>query len=292
MLRFFFLTFFLLAPPLSAQQHQLASEQQQLIDKASISFSALISNENYRENIQSLMERSFGVILIPDYIKAGFVIGGEGGSGIVLTKRRDGSWSYPSFVRAMGGSFGLQAGVENSEILLIVMTEKGMRSLMTDSFTLGTDLSIAAGTLGGGISAQTTPNFSADIFAFSHSKGLFGGAALKGTVIKERGPWNAAYYHNASAHPEAILSRGIFQNQGAENLRYLLMNAKNVSPPAPKYTPPHHHHRAPSEPQAPTRDLSAEAAAPQPTYQAPLPAAPSYQETSGGPQEILPWARG
>lgn len=288
MFRIFALSFLLLTSPLSAQQ--TPSEQQQLVDKASIAFSALISNENYRANIQHLIENAYGVILIPDYIKAGFLIGGEGGSGVVLTRKSDGSWSYPSFIMAAGGSFGLQAGVENSEIMLIVMTEKGMQSLANDSFTLGADVSVAAGTVGGGLSAQTTANLSADIFAFSHSKGLFGGGALKGTVIKEKGEWNQAYYHNAAARPEAILNRGMFQNQGAENLRFLLTNAKNVTA-SPVYTPPHHHHKTPSAPSIPERDLSAEAAPP--TYHAPAqPAAPPYQEASEGPQELLPWARG
>lgn len=299
-MRIFLFIFSLLASPLTAQQPP--SPQQQLVDKAATTFSGLISNENYRENIKSLLENAYGVILIPDYIKAGFVIGGEGGSGVILTRDNYGKWSSPSFITAAGGSFGLQVGVENSEILLVVMTEKGMLSLMNDSFTLGSDVSLAAGPIGGGLSAQTTANLSADIFAFSHSKGLFAGGALKGTVIKDRPEWNQAYYQNTGARPEVILKQATLQNPGADNLRQLLQNTKFITPP-PSSTPPQYHsaprrpEEAPHYTQEPQRDLSKEAAgqgagAPQFYAQPSPPAEASYDQASQSPEDLLPWSRG
>ena len=111
------------------------------------------------------------------------------------------------------GSFGFQAGVEKAEIILMVMTQRGVESMISSSFKLGGDVSVAAGPVGAGAKVQT-----ADIIAFSRTKGLFGGIALEGAVIKIRGKWNSAYY-GKSVSPADIIIRGDVANPQADGLR-------------------------------------------------------------------------
>ena len=163
---------------------------------------------------RSNVKKAKGVFIVPSLLKAGFVWGGSGGSGVFLGHdEKTDKWSYPAFYTMGSGSFGFQAGVEKAEIILMVMTQRGVESMVSSSFKLGGDVSVAAGPVGAGAKVQT-----ADIIAFSRTKGLFGGIAIEGAVIKIRDKWNSAYY-GKSVSPADIIIRSDVANPQADGLR-------------------------------------------------------------------------
>ena len=168
----------------------------------------------FRDN----MNNAKGVFVVPQLVKGGFIFGGSGGSGVLLAKGEGNIWSDPAFYTMASGTVGLQIGVEVSEIILMVMTDRGIDALLTSSFKLGGDVSIAAGPIGAGAKAQT-----ADIFAFSRSKGIYGGINIEGAVIKTRNDWNTAYYGGETS-PRAIIIERSATNPHADDLRNAVAN--------------------------------------------------------------------
>lgn len=158
------------------------------------------------------------MIIIPSLVKGGFILGGEGGSGVLMVRGRDGSWSNPSFVTMAAGSIGLQIGVQTAEVLFLIMTDKGLQSVMQDEFKLGADASVAVGPIGAGVEAGTTANFRADILSFSRTQGLFGGVSFEGSLIKPRLSWNERYYGRPVSVREVVIDRRV-SAPGAEALR-------------------------------------------------------------------------
>ena len=142
------------------------------------------------------------MLIAPQIVKAGFIFGGSGGRAVLVA--RDGrAWYGPVFYDLATASVGFQAGLEVSEALILVMTEKGLNSLMASSFKLGGDASIAAGPVGAGAKADVT----ADLIAFTRSKGVYGGLNLDGTVVHANTAWNDAYYGRSNVLPPDILIR-------------------------------------------------------------------------------------
>ncbi len=192
------------------------SDPQALVDQSSVVLQTFKDDPNmtwFRDNVQ----RAKAIFIVPQMLRAGFVIGGSGGSGALLSRDiKTGDWSYPAFYTMGSVSFGLQAGGETSEIILMIMTEKGMDSMLTSSFKLGADASVAAGPVGTGVKAATT-----DILAFARSKGVFAGVSIEGAVISPRNKWNASYY-GQPATPADITIRHMVTNPHADKLRSLV----------------------------------------------------------------------
>ena len=192
------------------------SAPQALIDQSSVVFQRFKEDPNmswFRDNVQ----HAKALFIVPQLLKAGFVIGGSGGSGALLSKDlKTGDWSYPAFYTMGSVSLGLQAGGETSEIILMIMTEKGMDSMLTTSFKLGADATVAAGPVGTGVKAATT-----DILAFARSKGAFAGISIEGAVIKPRDKWNSTYY-GQPVSPADITIRHLVTNPDADKLRALV----------------------------------------------------------------------
>jgi len=168
----------------------------------------------FRDN----MSNAKGVLIVPQLVKGGFIFGGSGGSGVLLVKGDGNIWSDPAFYTMGSGTVGFQIGVEVSEIILMIMTDRGVDALLTSSFKLGGDVSIAAGPIGAGAKAQT-----ADILAFSRTKGIYGGVNIEGAVLKIRNDWNHDYYGRDTA-PRAILIERSATNSHADELRGAVAN--------------------------------------------------------------------
>jgi len=132
---------------------------------------------------QNLLESASCVAVFPSVLKAGFVVGGEGGRG-VASCRTGAAWSSPAYFNLGGGSVGLQIGAEATDFILLFMNKDGMKSLLSDQFTVGGDVSVAAGPVGRQAGAATDAKLTAEILSYSRSKGLFAGLELKGVVIK------------------------------------------------------------------------------------------------------------
>ena len=150
---------------------------------------------------------AYAVAVIPDVFKAGLVIGGRHGSGLISVKNEDGTWSYPSFITMSGGSIGFQVGVSSTDVILVFRTQRGVDSIVHGKFTLGADASVAAGPVGRTAQASTDAHLKAEIYSYSRARGLFAGAALDGSVISIDNDANAAVY-GAGVTPRRIFAGG------------------------------------------------------------------------------------
>jgi lipid-binding SYLF domain-containing protein len=143
---------------------------------------------------KDLLENAHAIAVIPDVIKAGLVVGGRHGDGLISVKTRDGTWSNPSFIGLTGGSLGFQAGVSSTDVVLVFRTQRGVDSIVHGKFTLGADASAAAGPVGRSATASTDAQLHAEIYSYSRSRGLFAGAALDGSAITIDNDANQAVY--------------------------------------------------------------------------------------------------
>jgi SH3 domain-containing YSC84-like protein 1 len=194
-----------------------ATEPEELVEKAALTVEKLMVDPNMPE-LRDYMERAQGVLIVPQLYRGGLIIGGEGGSGVLLVKGSDGSWSSPAFYTLGGASFGLQIGGDVSEAVFTIMNDGAVDALINNQFKLGADASVSVGPVGKGVGASTTSNMSEDVYAFSKSVGLFGGGVLEGAAIVKRTSWNELYYA-AGADPHKILIDRKYFNPHADRLR-------------------------------------------------------------------------
>lgn len=157
---------------------------------------------------RDLLQNAHAIAVVPDVIKAGFVVGGRHGSGLISVKTRDGTWSNPSFVSMTGGSIGFQAGVSSTDVILVFRTQRGVDSIVHGKFTLGADASAAAGPVGRTAQAATDAQLKAEIYSYSRARGLFAGAALDGTAITIDNDANQAVY-GKGVTPRRIFDGGV-----------------------------------------------------------------------------------
>lgn len=150
-----------------------------------------------------LMAKAEGIIVVPNLIKAGLGIGGQRGKGIAMVKRSNGSWSDPVFITLTGGSIGFQAGVEAIDLVMVITKGGILRDLGKGEFTLGGDISVAAGPLGRSTSATTDDEFDAEVYSYSRSKGLFAGLTLNGSRLSADDDANKNFY--GSSHSATVI---------------------------------------------------------------------------------------
>jgi len=157
---------------------------------------------------RDLLQNAHAIAVVPDVIKAGFVIGGRHGSGLIAVKSRDGTWSNPSFVSLTGGSIGFQAGVSSTDVILVFRTQRGVDSIVHGKFTLGAHASAAAGPVGRSAQAATDAQLKAEIYSYSRARGLFAGAALDGSAITIDNDSNQSVYGDGVT-PRRIFDGGV-----------------------------------------------------------------------------------
>lgn len=132
---------------------------------------------------ERLIREAEAIAVLPDVVKAGLVVGGRGGKGLIAVRGADGTWSNPSFITLGGGSFGFQAGVQAADVVLVFRTRRGVDNIVNGKFTLGADAAVAAGPVGRSAQASTDGRLEAEIYSYSRARGLFAGIALDGAVI-------------------------------------------------------------------------------------------------------------
>lgn len=164
----------------------------------------------------AVLKRAQCVMVVPGLKKAGFGIGGELGRGVVTCRVQGGGWSAPLFITVGGGSFGLQIGASETDLVMLIMNRDGEDYLLKDKFSLGGDMEATAGPVGRDADAETDALMHAKMLAYSRSRGLFGGITLKGGVIKQDTDSNAWLYHKATA--EDILSGRVARPEAANTL--------------------------------------------------------------------------
>lgn len=178
-----------------------SSEPEKLVADAQVTLSNFLRDPD-QTWIQENLNRAKAVLIAPQIVKAGFILGGSGGRGVLVA--RDGrTWAGPAFYDLATASVGFQAGIEVSEAIIVVMTEKGLNSLLSNAFKIGGDASIAVGPVGAGAKSTIT----ADLVSFARAKGVYGGVNLDGTVVSPNVPWNDAYFGRSNVLPPDILIR-------------------------------------------------------------------------------------
>jgi len=214
-LRFIALIFMIVAgfKPVSAQEQEAV----EILLEAEATAQRVLGSNQYPE-LNKAFKEAVGVVIVPRLIKGGFILGGEYGDAVLLAKRPDGTWSYPAFYTVGGGSIGLQIGVKDSQMILVIRTDSGMDALLADQFKAGAEAGIVIGTIGGSVEGAATTSFGADIIAFSKDRGLFGGGALEGSVFAKRTDVHTSFYGQA-LDPRQIVIEGQGQNPEADNLR-------------------------------------------------------------------------
>jgi len=189
------------------------SEQQKLVNAADATLAHFLSDPDMTW-LQQNIHNAKAVMIAPEVAKAEFIFGGSGGRAVTLARDPKGHWVGPAFYTMATASVGFQAGISVSEVVTLVMSEKGLNSLLAPSVKLGGDASVAAGPIGAGAKADVV----ADFITFSRAKGLYGGLNLDGTVIAISNEWNEAYYNKKPILPPDILIRMSAHNKGADKL--------------------------------------------------------------------------
>jgi lipid-binding SYLF domain-containing protein len=189
------------------------SDQQKLVNEADKTFQNFVRDPDMTW-LHDNIGRAKGVLIAPVVAKAGFIFGGSGGRAILIVRDgRTGKWVGPAFYTMATASVGFQAGIAVSEMLTLVMTDKALNSLLSDSVKLGPDASIAAGPVGAGAKADIVT----DLVSYSRSKGVYGGLNLDGTVVAISKDWNQAFYGKPVDAPD-ILVRMTAHSKGADKL--------------------------------------------------------------------------
>jgi len=211
---------FVLAPFVTSQA-QAQSDQQTLVDRATLTVQESMQQARPDSDLRSLMRKARAVLVCPRVFRAGFIIGGSGGGCALVGRDPHGTWSYPAFYGMGSGSIGFQIGIQDSAIVMLILSEKALAAVMDSQFKFGGDVNLAVATVGIGLEGATTADLGADIVAFSQSRGLFAGISLQGSVLGSRVEWNHAYYGRDLGSRQIIADTSI-RNQGAEPLREVL----------------------------------------------------------------------
>ncbi len=190
---------------------------QGLVDRARITFSELMRDPNYtwvHENIG----QAKGVLIFPQIIKGGFIWGGSGRTGVLLVRdEKTGNWGEPVFYTIGSVTFGLQIGGQAAEVVMLAMTQKAIDSLLSSSFKLGGEASVALGPVGAGAKASADiPNLTADFLTFAKAKALYAGLNLEGAVVAVRDSQNNAYYGKAVRPIDIVVKHDVRNRMSAE----------------------------------------------------------------------------
>src|SRR5262245_30501024 len=220
---------FALTRPVTAQQPKQSAE----VDRAAEATNVLNEIMNIPENSvpEELMARAHGIAVIPHVVKGAFGLGGQWGKGLMSQRHEDGSWSPPAYIEIGGGSFGLQIGVQASDIVLVFTDEDGLKGLLKGKLKLGADASVTAGPVGRKAEVGTDVLLRSAVFAYSRSKGLFAGIALDGSVVGIDDSANRKVYGKDVTGEQILLGKGVRTNATVDPFLNTLQ----------KFSPPHVH---------------------------------------------------
>jgi lipid-binding SYLF domain-containing protein len=204
--------------PAAADAAKDSREAQQLVERARLTMENFAADKSIGKAARDMLKKAKGVYIAPEVLRGAFIVGASGGSGVLLVRGDKGQWNGPAFYTIGEASFGFQAGADKSEVVLLIMTDRGVSSMLASSVKLGADTSVAAGPVGAGATAETA-NVSADILSFARAKGLYAGASLEGAVMGKREGLNEAYYKKNDITPTEILIKGTAVNKQADPLK-------------------------------------------------------------------------
>jgi lipid-binding SYLF domain-containing protein len=209
------------AAPFAASLPALAdAKRQSLVDQCLKTAQQVLSGKDYPDALK-MMGKARGILIVPELVQGGFIVGAAGGRGTLIGRSAPSDWSYPAFYGMGSGSIGLQIGGKVSQIVFIILTDKGLNAIMASKFKVGAEAGVTMVAVGAGFEGATTAAAGADIVAFANSNGLFAGASVEGSYIDADNDWNALYY-GPGATGYGIVKERRFTNPGAEPLRQFL----------------------------------------------------------------------
>src|SRR5580658_3135737 len=239
----------------SVAVHAQGREEARLLTASQVLNDALGSPDQFVPT--RLLERAYGIAVIPDVTKVAFFFGGRRGNGVLVARDPNGHFSDPVFVNFTGGSFGFQWGVQSTDVILVFTTKRSVDRIASGQLTLGADASVAAGPVGRAASAGTNPTLTAEVYSYSRSRGLFAGVALDGSALTIDDNGDARFYDKGVVNAYDIINGTVTTNSDiAKRFR-----------------------------DAVSRGTGSAAAAPPPPVSGPPPAAPP---ASGGPAQTFP----
>lgn len=199
-------------------------EQQTLVDRATITVQEILTqgNENMLQENRGNARRARAALICPRLFRAGFILGAQGGSCVLVARDGAGSWSSPTFYSMSTGSLGLQVGIQDMQILMFIMNDKALQAILDSQFKFGADASVAVATVGGGVGGATTANVGADIIAYARARGLYLGVSLEGSLLSADSAGTRAYYGRDVSPREVVVGMQA-HNPGADPLRSVLM---------------------------------------------------------------------
>ena len=200
------------------------SEQQGLVDRATLTVQEMLTegDENAVRDANRLLRQTRAVLVCPRLFRAGFIFGGQGGDCVLTARDGAGSWSSPAFYTIGSASFGFQIGIQDAQVMMLILTDKGLRAVMDSQVKLGADASVALATIGGGIAGATTTAVGADIVGYARTRGLYAGISLEGSLLSSRSDFNSGYYGRPVATRQIVLDMQV-HNPAADPLRAALM---------------------------------------------------------------------
>jgi lipid-binding SYLF domain-containing protein len=155
----------------------------------------------------SILDKAEGIAVFPTTIKAGLLVGGQRGRGILSARGDSGTWSAPAFLTLTGGSIGLQIGGQATDLILVIMNKRGLENLVRNQFKVGADASVAAGPVGRDAQASTDIQMRAQILSYSRARGVFAGVTLNGSTIRQDKDANARFYGKAYETKQIVFER-------------------------------------------------------------------------------------
>jgi len=203
--------------PLMAKDNEPA----QRLDAAAAVFSEVMGAPD-KGIPQEMLEHAHCIVIVPELKTAAFVVGAKYGKGILSCRNKVGpGWSAPGTVRIEGGSFGFQIGASSTDLIMLVMNERGADKLLSSKFTLGGEASVAAGPVGRTATAQTDAQMHADILSWSRSQGLFAGVALEGATLRQDLDDNTAIYGKKLDNRDIVTKRHRIPQEAAKLINEL-----------------------------------------------------------------------
>lgn len=213
-----------LAAPLSAcaGSSNTQNAAQELVDRSTLTVETMLGSGTAQANqATQFLRRAKAVVVCPRIFKAGFFIGGEGGDCVLVSRAATGSWSDPAFYTMGSGSFGLQIGVQDAEVIMMLMNQTALDAFLDSQFKVGASAGISVATIGAGVGGSTSTALGASIITFDKARGLYGGISLSGSVFSNDATLSRQYY-GQMIDPRQIVVSMRANNEGANPLRAML----------------------------------------------------------------------
>ena len=199
---------------------QVQAKQQQLVDQATLAAEAVMDPQTGKP-AQRELRLAKAVVICPSVFKAGFFFAGSGGGCVLLARDANGSWSAPAFYSLGSGSFGLQAGLQDEQLVLFILSQRGLNAVLNTHFRIGGSAQASFAVFGGGIGGSTSTALDADIVALELNRGLFAGISVEGSFLNSDAQGDSAYY-GQPVGPEDLVVAMRVNNPGDDPLRSIL----------------------------------------------------------------------